>query len=95
MLKKGQTKLQRPHSNMRMVFLSIEQGNHRRQDIMRDTGLPEGKVKSAQWNLAFIGCIVKTTDENGRTVYVVPREPREVAANLKGINSIFNAFTKS
>lgn len=90
MLKKGQTKLERPHSNMRLVFLSIEQGNHRRLEVMRDTGLSEGKVRSAMWNLAYIGCIVRGTDGEGRTVYVVPTQPREVAQCLKGVNSIFN-----
>ena len=92
MLKKGQAvKFSRPVSTMKTVFEAIEQGNSYRYEVLRETGLHENKVRSAIWNLAFIGAIRKVTDDQGRTRYVIPGvwvEP--VAKCLLGVSSIFN-----
>lgn len=92
MLKKGQlVQFSRPVSTMKTVFEAVEQGFAYRYEVIRETGLQENQVRSAIWNLAYIGAIKKVTDESGRTKYVIPGvwvEP--VAKCLMGVSSIFH-----
>lgn len=94
MLKKNQThfKYTRPMSNMRVVLSAIEQGYRYKHEIVEETKLYEGKVKSALLNLTFIGAIGLCHDKQGRTYYETPDRFDGVAQCLKGVNSIFNAL---
>ena len=91
MIRKGRPlPLEKP-SNMRVVLNSIEMGNKYRREIVIHTGLKEGQVRSALYNLAFIGLVKRTVDEANRSVYLSPGQwHSQVAANLKGISSIFH-----
>jgi hypothetical protein len=92
MLKKGQTtvKFTRPASAMRVVLSAVEAGNHAKHEIATYTKLDAGKVKSALLNLCFIGAVVRTSDELGRSVYHTPGQYRGTAQCLKGVRSIFD-----
>ena len=92
-MKKGQThfKFIRPMSNMRVVLLSVEQGNCNPQSIADSTGLFIGQVKQALKNLCFIRAVMADRDTNGRSMYIIPGSRVGVASNLKGVNSIFSA----
>lgn len=92
-MKKGQTnfKFIRPMSNMRVVLLSVEQGNCNPQAIADSTGLFIGQVKQALKNLCFIRAVMADRDTNGRSMYIIPGSRVGVAANLKGVSSIFSA----
>lgn len=97
MIRKGRPlPLEKP-SNMRVVLNSIEMGNRYRREIVDHTGLKEGQVRSALYNLAFIGLVKRTVDEANRSVYLSPGQwHSQVAANLKGVRSIFDVrFTTS
>lgn len=90
-LKKGHlVSFTRPMSTMRRVLSAVELGTDRRDDIMAETGLRMGQVRSALYNLVFIGAVVLQRDASGRTIYVTPGRLGPVAANLRGISSIFN-----
>jgi hypothetical protein len=75
-------------SSMRVVFEAIETGCTYRREVMDETKLKEGQVKSAIWNLTYIGAIQRVIDENGRSRYVLPQI--KSANCLCGVNSIFN-----
>jgi hypothetical protein len=64
-------KFTRPMSNMRVVLMSIEQGNHSQQAILDDTGLQALAMKSAIMNLLYIAAIQKSDDRQGRRIYFV------------------------
>ena len=91
-MKKGQTQFKfiRPMSNMRVVLLSVEQGNCNLQSISDSTGLFIGQVRQALKNLCFIRAVKADRDDNGRSIYIIPGSRVGVAANLKGVSSIFN-----
>ncbi len=95
-MKKGQThfKFIRPMSNMRRVLEVVEQGNCTHQSIGDASGLLKGRVKQALKNLCFIRAVIVDRDSNGRNIFVIPHSRIGVAANLKGINSIFSCSTK-
>jgi hypothetical protein len=72
MLKKAHSvKFTRPMSNMRVVLMSIEQGNHSVSAIESDTKLQLASVKSAIMNLLYIAAIQKSDDRQGRRIYFV------------------------
>lgn len=91
-MKKGQThfKFIRPMSNMRVVLLAVEQGNCNPQSIADGTGRSIGQVRQALKNLCFIRAVKADRDENGRSMYIIPGSRVDIAANLKGVSSIFN-----
>jgi hypothetical protein len=92
MLKKGQlVQFVNPMSTMHKVLNSVGRDKTHRRAIMEDTGLNDGQVRSALWNLTFIGAIKRGTDGQGRSVYRIPGAGMEVCAALKGINSIFSS----
>ena len=80
----------RPMSAMRQVLSAVELGTDRRDDIAAATGLRVGQVRSALYNLAFIGAVVLARDAQGRSIYVTPGRMGAVAANLRGVCSIFH-----
>lgn len=81
----------RPMSKMRIVLSAIEQGYQYRHDIVKETKLQEGQVRSALFNLTFIGAIKLTKDASNRTVYLIPGQwAAEIPHNLRGIRSIFD-----
>lgn len=89
MLKKGQgNNFAKPVSNMRLVYQAIESGCTIRIEVMKETGLPEGKVRSAIWNLSYIGAIKRVDDGNGKSRYILPT--MDVGNCFKGVSSIFN-----
>lgn len=94
MIRKGQSdfKFIRPMSNMRVVLLAVEQGNCTRRAIIEATGLIDGKVKSALFNLSFIGAVKKSRSREGTTIWITPGswEAEPVAKCLKGVRSIFD-----
>lgn len=91
MIKKGQMlKFSRPMSTMRTVLECVENGISHRADIVTKTKLTPGQVKSALHNLAFIGAILSSTDEQDRRVYILPGQITTIAKCLCGVNSIFN-----
>lgn len=92
MLKKNQQhfKYIRPMSNMRIVLSAIEQGYRYKHEIVEETALYEGKVKSALVNLTYIGAISLCRDKEGRTYYETPDRFDGIASCLKGVSSIFN-----
>lgn len=75
---------------MKRVLEAIEQDNLYRIDIEKATGLQTGQVRSAIFNLTFIGAIQRAKDNNGKTVYFVSGKfTGGVAPCLRGIRSIF------
>jgi hypothetical protein len=78
-------------SNMRVVLLAVEQGNCTHQSIKDASGLFAGQIKQALKNLCWIRAVVTDRNANGRTIFIVPGSRVGVAANLRGVNSIFNA----
>lgn len=91
MLKKGQpVKFSRPMSTMRVVLMAVEQGHQYRHDILMDTKLKQGQVSSALWNLTYIGAVERKTDEQGRSIYLIPGRHHGVAKCLLGVRSIFD-----
>lgn len=91
MLKKNQPiKFSKPMSTMHMVLNSVGAGFKHRREIIEDTGLTDGQVRSALWNLTFISAIRRIEDGQGRSVYRIPNAEIEVCAALKGVSSIFN-----
>jgi hypothetical protein len=98
MLKKDKpVKFTRPMSTMRVVLLAVEHGFESQADIVDETKLLVGQVRSALWNLIFVGAVVRGKDATGRSIYVLPGRISCVSNCLKGVNSIFNArpFTRS
>ena len=91
-MKKGQTQFKfiRPMSNMRIVLLSVEQGNCNPQSIADSTGLFVGQVRHALKNLCFIRAVMADRDDLGRSMFIIPGSMVGVANNLKGVSSIFN-----
>lgn len=92
MLKKGQpVKFSRPVSTMKTVFEAIEQGHVYRQEIVTITKLEQGKVRSALFNLCFVGAVRLVQDKEGRSMYALPGAWLQPTPRiLCGINSIFN-----
>ena len=91
MLKKGQlVAFTRPMSTMRRVLDAIEVGNSRQIDIREYTGMRQGQVASALYNLVFVGALLRETDDQGRSVYFTKGMIGSVPGCLKGVNSIFN-----
>jgi hypothetical protein len=91
MLRKGQiVAFTRPMSSMRRVLDAIEVGNSRQQEIREYTGMRQGQVASALYNLTYVGAIVLVKDDTGRSCYLLPGGRGEVAKCLKGVSSIFN-----
>jgi hypothetical protein len=92
MIKKGQlVKFSRPVSSMKTVYFSILNGHNSRREIMEDSGLNENQVRSACWNLSFVGAIIRLNDSEGRTRYEIPGGWQPTAPCLRGVSSIFNA----
>ena len=75
---------------MRVVLLSVEQGNCNPQSIADSTKRSIGQVKQALKNLCFIRAVMVDRDDNGRSMYIIPGSRVGVASNLKGVSSIFN-----
>ena len=92
MLKKGQmVAFTRPMSSMKIVLEAVENGALNRYDIEQVTNLRAGQISSALYNLAFIGAVQHSTDEQGRHIYVPPGKwNTPVAKCLCGVSSIFN-----
>jgi hypothetical protein len=89
MLKKGQNlAFIRPMSTMRRCLEAVEKGADNRQAVIDATGLRKGQVRSALFNLTFIGAIYIKTDKQGRTTYTTQAHP--VAPCLCGVSSIFS-----
>jgi hypothetical protein len=88
MLKKGkQVMFVKPMSTMRRCLEAVEQGNDNRQSVMDATGLRMGQVRSALYNLTFIGAVHLLTDKQGRSIYTT--QAHAVAPCLCGVSSIF------
>jgi hypothetical protein len=77
-------------STMRVVLMAVEQGSQYRHEIVVETKLKVGQVSSALYNLTFIGAIVRQTDAEGRSVYLIPGRHYGVAPCLLGVRSIFD-----
>jgi hypothetical protein len=91
MLKKGQpVKFSRPMSTMRVVLLAVEQGTQYRHEIQTETKLRPGQVQSALYNLTYIGAVIRATDEQGCSVYLLPGRHYGIAQCLHGVRSIFD-----
>ena len=73
---------------MRSVYEAIQNGCTYRSEIIEETKMREGRVKSAIWNLSYIGVIQRVDDDNGRSRYILPSI--DVGSCFKGVNSIFN-----
>lgn len=86
----------RPDSAMRVVLQAVEDGKQTRKEIVSSTRLEDGKVRSALYNLAFIGAVVRRSDRNRISVYSVPntRVEMRTPACLKGIRSIFDVGSR-
>ena len=83
-----------PCGTMKKVYDCINDGLFYRHEIIKETKLREGQVRSAIYNLTFIACIVKCKDEQGRTIYKVPGSFVEVTAQCWGMaSSVFGRFT--
>lgn len=91
-MKKNQpVKFHKPASTMRRVFQSITDGNHSRIKIAVDTGLRDGQIKSALYNLSFIG-LIDVRKENGKSRYMLADKDESPACSacFRFVNSIFN-----
>jgi predicted transcriptional regulator len=74
---------------MKRCLEAIENGSQTIFEIKQSTGLNQGQVQSAVWNLKFIGVIERGEFRDGRYMYFIQgRGP--VAKCLCGVNSIFN-----
>ena len=90
-LKKGQPLPLHKPSTMRLVLSSVEEGNRYRRDVVKDTGLQDGQVRSALHNLVFIGLLERKIDSLGRSIYLPPGQWfGETAPCLRGVASIFH-----
>ena len=98
MIKKNQPiKFSRPMSSMKLVFDAVDSGTCFRNDLMEATGLNGGQVRSALYNLRYVGSVLIQDDDKGRKMYYTPgRIASGVPACLRGVNSVFNArFTNA
>ena len=77
-------------STMRTVLLAVEQGHQYKYEITKETKLKQGQVNSALWNLTFIGAVMRDTDKEGRSVYLLPGKIYRIAPCLMGVRSIFD-----
>jgi hypothetical protein len=69
-LKKNQAPRLNPDSTMGIVYRSISNFEKTKEDVVRDTGLRVGQVKSALHNLVFVGLLSFDKDDSGRIVYI-------------------------
>ena len=79
-----------PASNMRVVLMSIEQRNHTRLSIRRDTKLKENAIFNALKNLLRLGAIMKSHDREGRRVFYVDGQIIDGGSTWARVNSVFN-----
>ena len=79
MLKKDKTvPFVHPMGTMKQCLDCVNDGLGLSRLIVERTGLREGQVKSALYNLTFIGAIKRAADRQGRMGYVVPGAAVEV-----------------
>lgn len=94
MLRKGQpVKFLRPNSSMQLVYHAIGNGYSTYSEILKETGLKPGAVRSALTNLTFVSMIEKDTDMQGRRIYILP-EALKKSNSWGNVCSVF-AFTSS
>jgi len=75
---------------MRTVFEAVDRGLSHRQVIVDETKLQIGQVRSALFNLVYIGAVLATKDAQGRSMYGIPGRLTGVAPCLLGVRSIFD-----
>lgn len=83
--------LEKP-SNMQRVLLAVGHGCRNRREVMDETKLQEGQVRSALHNLVFIGLLHRHRDEHGRSIYMTPGQwHNRTPACFIRVASIFHA----
>ncbi len=96
MLKKNTPiKFSKPVSTMRTVFEAVDRGISNRQIIIDETKLQPGQVRSALFNLVYIGAVIAVRDAQGVSMYGVPGRVGGVAPCLKGVRSIFDVSLRN
>jgi transcription initiation factor IIE alpha subunit len=78
---------------MKRVYDAINDGLFYKHEIIEETKLREGQVRSAIYNLTFISCIVKCKDKEGRTIYRIPGFVEVTAECWAMASSVFGRFT--
>jgi len=87
MLKKNKpVSFTKPFGTMKQCYDCVNDGLTTRHEIVRETKMRDGQVRAALYNLTFIGAILKTKDEHGRTAYEMPGKV-VVTANCWGMAS--------
>ena len=82
---------------MRQVLNAIEAGVTYRPEIVEATKMDAGRVKSAIYNLVFVGLVTRTVDSDGRHRYDVAEcNSRKITTGkcLLGVSSVFNPRLK-
>ncbi len=75
---------------MKLVLTAVENGCKYRVDVINETGLELGQVKSALHSLVFIGLLTRLNDAQGRSVYALPgRWVGDAPDCLRGVSSVF------
>jgi hypothetical protein len=78
---------------MQLVYHAIGNGYSTYSEILKETGLKPGAVRSALTNLTFVSMIEKDTDIQGRRIYILP-EALKKSSGWSNASSVF-AFTSS
>ena len=90
MLKKNAANYPSHDSTMGRVYKCVSHESKTRDEIVRETGLRHGQVKSALHNLVFIG-LLAFDKEGTKSAKYFKREGNTTFPDcLKGVSSVFN-----
>lgn len=92
MLKKNQPVKLKEGSTMWTVYQSISNGSHSQSQILVNTALRLGKVRSALHNLRFVG-MIDLVEVDGRTRYYLPDQERPRNAEIGKAENVTPAQT--
>lgn len=92
MLKKNQPVKLKEGSTMWTVYQSISNGSHSQSQILVNTALRLGKVRSALHNLRFVG-MIDLVEVDGRARYYLPDQERPRNAEIGKAENVTPAQT--
>jgi hypothetical protein len=92
MLKKNQPVKLKEGSTMWTVYQSISNGNHSQSQILVNTAIRLGRVRSALHNLKFVG-MIDLVEVDGRTRYYLPDQVKPKNAEIGKAENVTPAQT--
>jgi hypothetical protein len=90
MLKKNHATTLKNDSTMGIVYSCVANGVSTRAEIIKSTKLRHGQVKSALYNLVFVGMLTFEKVNHGSAVYSLVGVGDSFCDCFKGVNSVFN-----